>query len=131
METFTIIVLSLSGLLLTTLGLLRLTNPINTYSKNSGISLSNDVNLLNEIRGVSAITLCSGIIILSGTFLNQIRIYSLVLAIVIFVGIGIGRIVSLITDGKPNKKIIQALIVELIFGILNIFVLLNIAEQPV
>ena len=131
METFTIIVLSLSGLLLTTLGLLRLTNPINTYSKNSGISLSNDVNLLNEIRGVSAITLCSGIIILSGAFLNQIRIYSLVLAIVIFVGIGIGRIVSLITDGKPNKKIIQALIVELVFGILNIFVLLNIVEQPV
>ena len=131
METFTIIVLSLSGLLLTTLGLLRLTSPINTYSKNSGISLSNDVNLLNEIRGVSAITLCSGIIILSGAFLNQIRIYSLVLAIVIFVGIGIGRIVSLITDGKPNKKIIQALIVELVFGMLNIFVLLNIAEQHV
>lgn len=128
METFTIVVLSLSGLLLTVLGLLRLTNPINTYSKNSGISLSNDVNLLNEIRGVSAVTLCSGIIILLGTVLDQIKIYSIVIAILIFIGIGIGRLVSLIADGKPNKKIIQALIFELVFGVLNIFVLLNIIE---
>jgi len=128
MEIYTTIVLSLSGFLLTMVGLLRLTKPINTYSKNSGITLSNDVNLLNEIRGVSAVMLCSGIIILSGTFFNQIRIYSIVIAIIVFIGFAIGRIVSLIIDGKPNKQLIQGLIFELVFGALNIFAFLNIAE---
>jgi len=126
MEIFTIVVLSLSGFLLTMVGLLRLTKPIDTYSKNSGITLSNDVNLLNEMRGVSAVMLCSGVIILSGIFLNQIRIHSIVIAIIVFIGFAIGRIVSLIIDGKPNKQLIQGLIFELVFGALNIFAFLNL-----
>ena len=128
MEMFTIIILSLSGLLLTLVGLLRLTKPVNTYLKNSGITIPNDVNLLNEIRGVSAVMLSSGIIILLGTFINQIRIFSLVIAILVFIGFGIGRIISVMVDGKPNKQIIQGLIFEFVFGALNIFVLLNLIK---
>ncbi len=128
LETYTTIVLGLSGILLTMVGLLRLTKPINTYSKNSGITLSNDVNLLNEIRGVSAVMLCSGVVIFFGAFLSQTRIYSIVVAIIIFIGFAVGRLISVIVDGKPNKQLMQGLIFELVFGMLNIFAFLNIAE---
>lgn len=57
MEIFKIIILSLSGLLLLFVGTMRLSNPIKAYLKNSGIKLENDVDLLNEMRGVSAVML--------------------------------------------------------------------------
>ena len=63
MEIFKIVTLSISGLLLLTVGTLRISNPIKNYSKNSGIKLENDVNLLNEMRGVSSVMLFGGIII--------------------------------------------------------------------
>ena len=125
MQIFTIIVLSLSGLLLTMVGLFRLSNPIGTYSKNSGISIANDVNLLNEVRAVSALMLCSGIIILLGTIFSQVTVASLLIATLILIGFGIGRTISIGIDGKPNKLIFQGLITEIVLGALNFIALIN------
>ena len=50
MEVLNIVILSLSGLMLFTIGILRLSNPISNYSKNSGIKLENEINLLNKIK---------------------------------------------------------------------------------
>lgn len=124
MEIFKIVLLSLSGLLLLSVGAMRLSNPIKAYLKNSGIKLENDTDLLNEMRGVSALMLSGGIIILLGIIIPQLTFASLVVAILIFIGFAIGRLVSLGLDGKPNKQIIQGLIFELVFGSLNTFCLL-------
>ena len=121
MEIIKIVILSLSGLMLLFVGTMRLSNPIKTYLKNSGIELSKDVDLLNEMRGVSAVMLCSGILILLGTFLTQFTFTSFVVAILIFVGFAIGRMTSMGVDGKPNKQLIQGLVFELVLGSLNIF----------
>ena len=125
MEIFKIVVLSLSGLMLLFVGVMRLSNPIKTYAKNSGIKLENDVNLLNEMRGVSAVMLFGGIIILLGTIIPTLTITSFIVATLIFIGFAIGRALSIGVDGKPNKQIIQGLIFELVFGTLNIFGLVN------
>ena len=58
MEIIKIVILSLSALLLLFVGSSRLSKPIKTYQKNSGIKIDNEVNLLNEMRGVSALMLC-------------------------------------------------------------------------
>lgn len=126
METLKIVVLSISGLLLLTIGTLRLINPIKNYLKNSGIKLEKDVDLLNEIRGVSALMLCAGIIILSGTIITKLTASSFVVASLIFIGFAIGRLISIRSDGKPNKLIIQGLVSELILGGLNLFCLFQI-----
>ncbi len=125
MEIFKIIILSLSGLLLLFVGAMRLSNPIKTYLKNSGIKLENDVNLINEMRGVSAVMLFGGIIILLGTIIPKLTIASFVVAILILLGFAIGRILSISLDGKPNKLIVQGLISELVLGAANIFCLVN------
>ncbi|MGI9531426.1 DUF4345 family protein [Lutimonas sp.] len=125
METFKIITLSLSGLLLLFVGVMRLSNPIKTYLKNSGIKLEKEVNLLNELRGVSSVQLCAGIIILLGIFISKLTIISFAVATLIFLGFAIGRFISIGIDGKPNKQLIQGLIFEIVFGLANIFVLIN------
>ena len=125
MEIFSIGVLSLSGLLLLSIGALRISNPIGNYSKNSGIKIENEVNLLNEVRGTSAVMLFGGATILSGTTIPQMTFASHVVAILIFLGFAFGRLVSIRLDGRPNKLIIQGLIFELVFGSLNVVGLFN------
>ena len=121
MEIINIVTLSISGLLLLTVGTLRISNPIKNYLKNSGIKLENEVNLLNEMRGVSAVMLCGGIIILLGTVIPKLTTSSFVVAILLFLGFAIGRLLSVGLDGKPNKLIVQGLISELVLGSANIF----------
>lgn len=125
MEIFKIVILSLSGLLLFFVGTMRLINPIKTYLKNSGIKLENDVNLLNEMRGVSSVMLLAGVIILLGTFIPELTLTSHSFAILLFLGFAIGRVLSFGLDGKPNKLIVQGLIFELILGGANTFCLVN------
>ena len=125
MDIFNIIILFLSGFLLLTVGTLRLSNPIKNYSKNSGIKLENEVNLLNEVRGVSSVMLFGGIIILLGTIVPKLTITSFIVAILILLGFAIGRLLSIGLDGKPNKLIVQGLISELVLGAANIFCLVN------
>ncbi len=125
MEIIKTIILSLSSLMLVFVGIMRLTNPIKTYAQNSGITLDNDVNLLNEMRGVSAVMLCAGIITVLGTILPWLTLTSFVVASLIFIGFLIGRLISMKVDGKPNKQISQGIVFELVLGGANVFGLVS------
>lgn len=126
MEIFNIVVLSISGLLLFFVaGVLRISNPVKTYLKNSGIKLENEVNTLNEARGMSGVMLIGGLIVLLGTIMPELRLTSFVVAILIFGGYAIGRSLSFVVDGKPNKLIIQGLISEIVLGAANVFCLVT------
>ena len=126
MEIVGITVLSLSALLLIFVGISRLSNPVKTYLKNSGIQLENDVSLLNEMRGVSSVMLFAGIIIVLGTFIAKLSLTSHIVAILIFIGFAIGRLISLKSDGKPSKQITQGIVFELVLGLANVFCMTNI-----
>jgi hypothetical protein len=124
MEIFNIIVLSLSGLMLFTFaGLLRLINPIKNYWKNSGIKIENEVNILNELRGMSALMLLGGIATMLGAIIPELRLTSFIVAIILFGGFAVGRLLSFGIDGKPNKSIRVGLVSELIFCSINTFCL--------
>lgn len=124
MEIIRIVVLSLSALMLTFVGVMRLSNPIKTYLKNSGIRLENDASLLNEMRGVSAVMLSAGIIITIGLFVEKLTFTSHIIASLIFIGFAMGRLLSLKVDGKPSKQIAQGILFELVLGAANIFCLI-------
>lgn len=121
MEIVKIITLSLSSLVLIYVGIMRLSKPVKTYLKSSGIKLENDTDLLNEIRGMSAVMLCGGIIISLGIFFPGLTTISFVVASLLFIGFAIGRFVSIAADGKPNKQLIQGILFELVLGAANIF----------
>lgn len=127
MEIINIVTLSISGLLLFVVaGVLRISNPIKNYLKNSGIKLENEVNVLSEVRGMSSVMLFGGIIVLLGTIVPELTFTSFVVAILIFLGYAIGRLLSFGLDGKPNKLIIQGLISELVLGAANVYCLVNL-----
>lgn len=121
MEIISTITLALSGLLLTAVGAMRLSDPIKNYAKNSGITLTKDTDLLNEMRGVSGVMLLAGILILLGIVFSQFTFSSHLIACLLFIGFAIGRTLSISTDGKPNKQIMQGLMSEIILGAANVF----------
>lgn len=121
MEIVQIIILALTGLFLVMIGTLRISNPIANYAKNSGIQLNRDTDLLNEMRGVSAVMLCAGIIIGCGSFISALTFTSFVVGALIFLGFALGRFISMAADGKPNKQISQGIIFELVFGAAHVF----------
>ncbi|TMU56622.1 DUF4345 domain-containing protein [Flagellimonas algicola] len=125
MEITKVVILSLSGLMLIFVGAMRLSNPIKTYLKNSGITLDKDVDLLNEMRGVSAVMLFGGILAVLGIFIHSFTFTSFVVATLIFLGFAIGRFTGIAVDGQPNKQIVQGIWFELVLGGINLFCLLN------
>ncbi|MEM7036452.1 MAG: DUF4345 domain-containing protein [Bacteroidota bacterium] len=125
METFYIIVSSLSALLLLMVGVTRLSNPKSAYAKNTGIELPDDVNLMNEVRGTSAMMLCGGILVALGIVLPEMKFASFVVGSLIFMGFAMGRMLSMNVDGKPHKLLVQGLGFELVLGGLNLFCLLQ------
>ena len=125
MEIIKIVILSLSGVLLFFVGMSRLTNPIKAYAKNSGITLANDVDLLNEMRGVGALMLCGAIIVALGTIIPVLTLTSFVVGALMFIGFAIGRFMSISADGKPNKQISQGIVFEIVLGGANMFGLVS------
>jgi len=131
MEIINIVVLSLSGLLLVYAGTMRLIKPLKslclkTYLDNPRIKLEGEVDIFNEMRGAGTSIAFGGVIILLGILITQLMLASFVVAIVIFLGHAIGRLVSLKLDGKPNQQIAKVLISELVLGAANAFCLVNI-----
>lgn len=123
MEIVSTITLSISGALLMYAGGSRVASPIKNYLKNSGITLSNEVNTINEARGVGALMAFGGITALLGVFLHTLTLNSHIAAALIFLGFAIGRLISMKLDGPPNKLLVTGLISELILGAMNIFCL--------
>ena len=126
MEIVKIVILALSALLLLFVGAMRLSNPKRTYLKNSGIKLENDVDLLNEMRGLSSVMFFAGVIIVLGIVIPKVALTSFVVGTLIFIGFAIGRLLSSSLDGKPNRQITQGLIFLLVLGVANLFCLINI-----
>ena len=124
MEIVKLIILRLSGLLLTLVGCMRMTNPAKPCLKNSGIKLNNDTDLLNEMRGVGSLMLFSGVIVLLGTFPAVLTAYSLLVASLIFLGFLMGRLFGRFADRKPNKQLRTGIFSELLLGAANAFFLI-------
>lgn len=124
MNIFQIIVLALSGLLLTYAGLNRMIRPISSlcltqYVQNPSKKIEYKADIFNEMRSAGAQLFFIGLIILLGIFLPEVRLWSHVFGVVTFLGYAFGRIIAIIFDGKPCKEIMSGLYSEILLGVLN------------
>jgi len=134
MEIFKIVVLGLSGLLLTVVGLMRVFNPIKSlclkvYAENPEKTLEGKADVFNEMRGAGGVTFSAGVVILLGTVLPAMRLTSFVVAVLFFLGFALGRLFSFASDGKPNKDLVQGTVTELVLSTANIVCLVGILLQ--
>ncbi|NKB88764.1 MAG: DUF4345 domain-containing protein [Acidobacteria bacterium] len=125
MEIANYIILFVSGMILTGAGAMRVVKPAGSYCLQSylgkpGVKLEDDVDMLSEMRGAGALTLLTGLIALAGLASPRVMPASFAAAGLIFLGFGLGRVISLAVDGRPNRDLINGTIAELVFGTLNI-----------
>ena len=121
-------ILILLGINLVVLGSWRLLNPIGFFDF-SGLLLSADAGLLNEARGTGGAIIGFGLLILLGAFKKKLAYTSTIVAIVLFFGFGIARVISVVLDGNPGEALYKGIIGEFVFGFLALFALIKYREK--
>ncbi|MFT5844438.1 MAG: hypothetical protein ACI8QW_000298 [Saprospiraceae bacterium] len=99
--------LIISGLLLIFVGGSILFNPVGFTAKN-GIDLGGNISLLNDVRSSGSLFLLIGVFILLGSFIQKLIYTSSFLVIIGYLGVGFGRVVSILSDGMPADGLIKA-----------------------
>ncbi len=116
------------GLILTILGLWRFISPIGYYA-GSGIILPDEVNILNTVRASGGAEIGFGVLVLMGCFLQKFSFTSTVVAAILYLSFGIGRVLSIGIDGCPGNMIIIFTVFEFILGSLGIWALYHYRDQ--
>ena len=98
------------------------------FTARNGIDITGNLSLFNDYRGLGGILLGNGIIILLGVMYHRMAFTSNVVAVVIYLSFGLGRIFSIGMDGMPAKGLMVASIVEIALGLLAVFALIKFRE---
>lgn len=113
-------ILTVLAMALVIFGGWRLLDPIGFYAF-SGLNLSDDAGLLSEVRGAGAIIMISGLVVGLGVFRHVWSRNSVLLAALVFLSLGVGRLFGMAIDGSPGADIIQGMVIELVLGGLALF----------
>jgi len=122
--------LVISGLLLTFIGAATLFVPVEIKAA-SGIDISGNVSVLNDIRASAALILSIAILILLGAFLKKLTYVSSLVALLTFLSLGIGRLISITADGMPVEGMVKATGLEFFLGIISAFLFFKYQKQVV
>jgi len=114
------IILIISGLIAIGVGASILTIPVSFYATNS-INIEGNISLLNEIRASGGALLASGVVIVLGAFVAKLTFTSTIIASFLYLSYGLSRILSITVDGIPAEGLVQAVILELIIGLVCLF----------
>lgn len=122
------IILGLAGLLLVTVGTM-LTFNTDAALASSGIDISENINMYNDIRGGGGLVLGLGILVLLGAFIRKLAYTSTIVAIVAYFSYAAGRVISIGFDGPPSEALVRATIIEGVFGVLTLFAFFKYRER--
>ena len=114
------VILIILAIILLVFGGWRLVDPIG-FLTFSGLELSYEAGFLSELRGAGGIIMVSGLVVGLGAFLQAWSRTSVLLAVMVFLPLGLGRLVGLILDGSPGAGVIQGMAIELVFGVLALY----------
>ncbi|MEP1199292.1 DUF4345 domain-containing protein [Tateyamaria sp.] len=115
------LVLGISGLAATTLGLAITLDPQAFYAS-YGIVLTPQPNLMSELRAPATNLAVLGLIILSGALYKRVTHSAALLGTAVFLAFAMGRVVSLVFDGRPSDSILAALGIEVVLALLCLWV---------
>ena len=122
------VILLVLALVLVVFGGWRLVDPIGFYTF-SGLELPDVAGLLSEVRGAGGIIMVSGLVVGLGAFRHAWSRTSVVLAAVVFLSLGLARLLGIALDGSPGDGVIQGMAVELVFGGLALFAFLKYGDR--
>jgi len=117
-------ILIISGLIASGIGAAILFSPVAFYAA-YGIELGGNFSLLNEIRAPGGALLASGILIISGAFVDRLAFTAVVVSTLLYLSYGLSRVMSIAIDGMPTEGLVQAAVLEIITGLACIFALVK------
>lgn len=120
--------LIISGLLLTVIGGATLFMPI-AIKAASGVDVSGNISVLNDIRASAALILSMAILIILGAFVKKFAYTSTLLSFLLFLSLGIGRALSILQDGMPVDGMVKATVLEFVLGIVGAFLFFKFQES--
>lgn len=108
--------LIISGLLLIFIGGAQLLFPVEMKA-GSGINIAENISVINDVRASSALILTIAILTILGAFVKKLTFSSSLVSFLLFLSLGVGRVISLLLDGMPVDGLVGATVLEFILGI--------------
>lgn len=121
-------ILFLSGLLLSFTGAALTFIPVEFNSSN-GVDLGGNISVLSDIRAAASVLLLGGGLIFLGVFIPKLTFTSSILAVLLLLGYGFGRALSMGLDGMPAEALLMATISEFVLGFANLFAFFKYQED--
>jgi len=121
-------ILIFSGLISSGVGGAILFDPVAFYATYD-IELAGNISLFNEIRAPGGALLTSGILIMLGAFVDKLTFTSVVVSTLLYLSYGLSRILSMAIDGMPAEGLVQAAVLEIVLGLVCVFVLVKYREK--
>ncbi|NER15397.1 DUF4345 domain-containing protein [Leptobacterium flavescens] len=112
LKTFLVV----SGLLLTFIGSATLFMPVEMKG-GSGIDITGNISVINDVRASSALFLAIAVLTILGAFLKKLTYTSSLVSSLLFLSLGVGRLISILVDGMPVDGLVKATGLEFILGI--------------
>ncbi|CAM1342614.1 DUF4345 domain-containing protein [Tenacibaculum amylolyticum] len=112
------IYLIISGLLLSVIGTLTAFNPVKIKA-NEGIEIAGNASALNDVRAFGILLLAIAILSFSGAIKTAIRKTAAITLPLLFISLGIGRVISVVLDGMPSEGMVKATILEFVLGFIG------------
>ncbi|MEL6560667.1 MAG: DUF4345 domain-containing protein [Bacteroidota bacterium] len=108
--------LILTGLLLIFIGGSTLMFPVQMKS-GAGIDIAENISVINDVRATSAVLLFFAMLSFLGAFIEKLSFTSNLVIVLLFLSIGLGRVISIVIDGMPVDGLVKATFLELILGL--------------
>lgn len=113
------IYLIISGLLLTVIGGSTLLMPVKMKATEN-IDIAGDISALNDVRAFSALLLATALLSLVGAFNKQLKYTSAFIMPLLFIALGVGRLISIVADGIPAEGMVMATVLEFVLGFIGL-----------
>ncbi|WP_412986036.1 DUF4345 domain-containing protein [Pontimicrobium sp. IMCC45349] len=122
------IYLFISGLILTAIGSLTIFNPINIKA-NEGIEIAENASALNDVRSFGMLLLATALLSFLGSFKSPFRKSAAISTFLLFLSLGLGRLLSIFLDGMPSDGMVKATGLEIILGMLGLILFISNSKK--
>ena len=116
--------LLISGALLSFIGFSLLFMPV-SFKAGGGVDVAGDINTLNDIRASGGLFLATGLLSILGSFIKKISYTAALISPIVFLSVAGGRLLSIMIDGMPVEGLFKATIVELVIGVVGVFMFMK------
>ncbi|WP_148205841.1 DUF4345 domain-containing protein [Hyphomonas neptunium] len=110
------LILTVAGLVGLGVGIGMVFWPV-AFHASAGIVLDGNASLMSEMRASGSAVLGSALVMLSGVFIPRLAFTATLMATVLYISYGIGRLMGMAIDGMPENTIQTIAAAELFIGL--------------